>query len=99
MSEMTPEEYEEFKAKWDDRLSGEYPMMTHRFDVPVKVSALVGGDLAIDCPCFQLAGFDRLGIVRLQLSPVAARIILRGLQEIEKILDLPDEGNPLHGPQ
>lgn len=96
---MSEDDWEAQKAGWDDRLSSEEPVVSYRFDLPVKLIELPEGEVAIDCPCFQLVGFDRVGTVRVQLSQESAQILLQGLLKLKNSLNWPDEIISPHRPQ
>ena len=86
-------------AKIEARLASSEPVLTYYFDGPITVSTTAGGGIAVDCPSVQIAGIDRLGVVRMLLTLESAGTLQRALRELEKILGEPfGEGTP-HGPQ
>jgi hypothetical protein len=70
--------------RWEQRLSSGEPIWTLPVDIPMKVIREPEGGLSIDAPSFGLLGFDRLGIVRVSLSPAALNSLKRALAEFEK---------------
>jgi hypothetical protein len=86
---VTNEEYEEFKKKWDSRLASATPMFGIDVDLPMKVFRDQAGGLSIDCPSIALAGFDRIGIVRVHLTDQAVSSLKQAFSDLEKNPDVP----------
>lgn len=72
---MSNEDWEESRKKWNDRLASGEPMHSVLLDLPLKVTRDETGALMLDSPTFGLAGFDRLGIQRVLLTPDAAKAL------------------------
>ena len=90
----SPEELEKMQSFWDKKLASGEPMVSYEFHLAMDVFVGTAGDITIDCPCFGLAGFDRLGVVRVRLTPEAASSLRRGLRDLEKSQGEPPEEPP-----
>ena len=77
------------KAQWDERLKSPEPMQAFVFDQTMRVTIAKGGGVILDCPCFGLLGHDRLGVVRVALSPEAEQILKAALESAERTRGVP----------
>jgi hypothetical protein len=64
-SPKVPMDWEEKKKQWEERLASGAPLMQVLLDVPFNVFRGEAGVLSIDTATFGLAGFDRLGTLRI----------------------------------
>jgi hypothetical protein len=84
-----PEEtnWEERKKEWDAKLASGQPLMGVSIDNPMKVFKGEEGELVIDTVTFGLAGFDRLGTLRVRITPAAVESLKWVFSNLEKIPD------------
>ncbi len=73
------------KERWNQRLASKEPLMSHVFDLPMNIRVGKEGEILIDCPCLVLDGFDRAGIVRVELTPAATDRLRHALLEFGEI--------------
>jgi hypothetical protein len=86
-------DWTEQRKKWEAMLASGQPLQHVLVDLPMKVlregaEGPAAGGLAIDTATFGLAGFDRLGIIRVHLTQVAVDSLKRALFELEKNPDM-----------
>jgi hypothetical protein len=79
--------WEQKRKEWDERLASGAPMFQVLIDVPFKVFRGEAGVLSIDTATFGLAGFDRLGVVRIHVTPAAENSLKILFDNLEKIPD------------
>src|SRR6266849_970821 len=80
-----PSDWEEKRKEWEERLASGRPMMQVLLDVPFKVFRDEEGVLSIDTATFGLAGFDRLGSLRIGVAPAAEKSLKTLFDNREKI--------------
>ena len=80
-------DWEEKRKEWEQRLASGSPLVTFKVDLPMKVFKGKAGELSIDTATFGLAGFDRLGYLRLEITPAAADRLKWVFANLEKIPD------------
>jgi hypothetical protein len=76
------------RKPYEDLLASGQPIHGVKIDLPMKVIREEGGSLSIDSPTFQLAGFDRLGIVRVHMTALAVDSLKHAFAELEKNPDM-----------
>jgi hypothetical protein len=64
-------DWAEKKKEWEAKLESGQPLMAVMIDHPMKVFKGEEGSLVIDTATFGLAGFDRLGTLRVTITPAA----------------------------
>ena len=77
----------EKKKEWEERLASGKPVHAVLIDLPMNVFKEEAGGLSIDTATFELAGFDRLGILRVQITPAAVDKLKWVFDNLEKIPD------------
>jgi hypothetical protein len=92
--EPDPVDWAEKRKEWESRLASGQPLQHVLVDLPMKViregaEGPAAGGLAIDTATFGLMGFDRLGVVRLHLTPAAVSTLKVAFAELEKNPDMP----------
>lgn len=81
------DDWAEKKKEWEDRLASGQPLMQVVIDLPMKVFRSDEGSLMIDTATFGLAGFDRLGNLRVQITAAAEKSLKVVFENLEKIPD------------
>ncbi len=82
------DDWKEQRKVYEDILASGQPMHGVLVDLPMKVIKEEAGGLLIDTATMALAGFDRLGIVRVQMTEQAVRSLKRAFAEFEKNPDM-----------
>lgn len=59
--------------------------LTFQIDVPLKLTVEATGAITMDCPCLAFPGISHAVILRIQMSPLAAQSMKRGLDALETI--------------
>lgn len=80
-------DWEQKKKEWEDRLASGQPMMEVKIDLPMKIFRDGAGALSIDTATFGLLGFDRLGNLRVHITPEAEKNLKWVFENLEKIPD------------
>jgi hypothetical protein len=86
---MSDDNFAELKEQWEMMLASGQPLHQVKVDLPMTVIREEAGGLAIDTPTFSLAGFDRLGVLRVHLTPLAVDSLKLAFRELEKNPDTP----------
>ncbi len=76
------DDWAEKKKEWEERLASGHPMHGVTVDLPMTIFRDGEGGLSIDTATFGLAGFDRLGVVRVHLTSSAVDSLKRALVEL-----------------
>jgi hypothetical protein len=88
-SAMSDDNFSEIKEQWEIMLSSGQPLHQVKVDLPMTVIREEAGGLAIDTATFSVAGFDRLGVLRVHLTPLAVDRLKWAFRELEKNPDTP----------
>jgi hypothetical protein len=60
------------------------PLLAYEIDPPMEVfSDNSTGAITIDCPCLEIGGINRAGVLRLRLTPLAAQSLKRALDMLQ----------------
>ena len=75
----------------EKQLESGVPLLAYDIDPPMEIFAdATTGAVMIDCPCLGIGGIDHAGVLRLRLSPLAAKSLRLALGAIQTIHgDLP----------
>jgi hypothetical protein len=84
MSDNSDDTAEKMK-QWEERLASGAPIMQVVIDTPFKAFRAEAGVLAIDTATFGVAGFDRLGTLRVLVTPSAEKALKTLFENLEKI--------------
>lgn len=91
---QTEELSEATKERWSQRLASKEPLMSHLFDLPMNILVGKEGEILIDCPCLVLDGFDRPGVVRVELTAAATDRLRHALIAAGRLHDAPGGAPP-----
>ena len=90
---------ENVKKAWEERLKSGEPLQFFEIDAPMKIGRDKDGALLIDCPTFQLVGFERAGTTRFRIAPVAMQALLVALTHIQSTEGMPEPTGPSRATQ
>jgi hypothetical protein len=84
VGEVPEDEEEELRRDWAEQVATGRPMLTYEFGLPLFLHLDTKGQIELDCPCLRVGNFSAAGVVRIRLSPAAARSLRTMIAEIEK---------------
>gem|GEM_PF-3985691 len=90
---MADEPDDAWRKPYEDMLKSGKPLQIVRVDLPMNMALLPTGELQLDTATYELAGFDRLGILRVMIAPEAIEPLRKALNALENTEDGPPSGS------